>query len=51
MAITESAPQTTEDTDDDAVVTDGAEVTEVPDAVLEEVLVEEISIDGMCGVY
>lgn len=47
MAITESAPQTTEVAADDAVDTDEAEVTEV----LDEVLVEEISIDGMCGVY
>lgn len=31
---------------------EGAEATEVaPDTVLEEVLVEEVSIDGMCGVY
>lgn len=47
MAITESAPQTTEMQDDEAATADGAEATEVVD----EVLVEEISIDGMCGVY
>ena len=52
MAITESAPQTTEAERpglpvDESVAADGAASTEV----VEEVLVEEISIDGMCGVY
>jgi mycofactocin precursor len=28
-----------------------ADVTASPELVLEELLVEEISIDGMCGVY
>ena len=27
------------------------DVIEVQDALLDELLVEEISIDGMCGVY
>jgi mycofactocin precursor len=30
---------------------DVAEVTEPQDLVDEELLIEEISIDGMCGVY
>lgn len=33
----------------DPVATDAAEETDVP--VVEELLVEEVSIDGMCGVY
>ncbi len=38
----------TEATDTD----DAVEATEVaPEAVIHEVLVEEVSIDGMCGVY
>lgn len=27
------------------------EVTEAEEAIVEEYLVEEVSIDGMCGVY
>ena len=37
--------QTLEHTEDDEVVAEADEVAE------EELLVEEISIDGMCGVY
>lgn len=33
------------------VVDTGAEATEAPAEIVEELLVEEISIDGMCGVY
>jgi mycofactocin precursor len=33
------------------IIDDVAEVTEPQDLVEEELLVEEISIDGMCGVY
>jgi mycofactocin precursor len=33
------------------ITADVAEVTEPQDLVEEELLVEEISIDGMCGVY
>ena len=32
-------------------VTDAAEVSDEDNLVEEELLVEEISIDGMCGVY
>ena len=39
------------DTLQTAVVTaDAAEATE-PELVLQDVLVEDVSIDGMCGVY
>jgi mycofactocin precursor len=34
-----------------ADVVEQAEDTEVQESVAEEVLVEEVSIDGMCGVY
>jgi mycofactocin precursor len=34
-----------------APTADEASVTEEDDLVEEELLVEEISIDGMCGVY
>jgi mycofactocin precursor len=34
----------------ETAATDDVEATET-DEVVEEVLVEEISIDGMCGVY
>jgi mycofactocin precursor len=27
------------------------ETRDIPDGVIEETLVEEVSIDGMCGVY
>lgn len=47
MAITESAPQTDDLQDDESVAVDESAATEVVD----DVLVEEISIDGMCGVY
>lgn len=47
MAITESAPQTDDVQDDETVAADDSAATEVVD----DVLVEEISIDGMCGVY
>ena len=47
MAITESAPQTADVQDDETVAADESAATEVVD----DVLVEEISIDGMCGVY
>lgn len=47
MSITDT---TTEDLRTDEPV--DAAVTETPaDAVVEELLVEEVSIDGMCGVY
>lgn len=32
-------------------LTDAAEPVETEDLVADELLVEEISIDGMCGVY
>ncbi len=35
---------------DDALVTDDVQLAEAP-LVTEELLVEEVSIDGMCGVY
>ncbi len=36
----------------DTPVTDRTEdVTQAEDVVAEDVLVEEVSIDGMCGVY
>lgn len=38
-------PDTTDATTGDAVPTEGQEM------VLEELLVEDVSIDGMCGVY
>jgi len=34
-----------------ADLADDATVTEPDDVVAEDVLVEEVSIDGMCGVY
>ena len=41
--------------DHPTTATDADEAVEAPeldqDAVLDEVLVEEVSIDGMCGVY
>ena len=37
-------------TTDGAAATDTAEATAEP-MIVEELLVEEISIDGMCGVY
>jgi mycofactocin precursor len=39
-------PTAVTDTDEAVEATEAA-----PDAVVEEVLVEEVSIDGMCGVY
>ncbi|MEY4130628.1 MAG: hypothetical protein RLZZ31_752 [Actinomycetota bacterium] len=33
------------------VATDAADVVENEEVAVEELLVEEISIDGMCGVY
>jgi mycofactocin precursor len=46
--VTESVvSQTTDDTD---VVDDAAQLP-YDDEVLAELLIEEISIDGMCGVY
>lgn len=47
MAITESAPQIDDVQDGETVAADDSAATEVVD----DVLVEEISIDGMCGVY
>ena len=37
--------------DDIATITEPAAATEAPADLIEELLVEEISIDGMCGVY
>ena len=48
MTVTDPTPGTVEDTA--AAGTDEAEATAAP-LVEEELLVEEISIDGMCGVY
>ncbi|WP_436792782.1 mycofactocin precursor MftA [Actinospongicola halichondriae] len=45
MTVTETAPESIDERDD--VVAETSDTT----AVVEEVLVEEISIDGMCGVY
>ena len=36
--------------DQSVELTEQAE-TPVPEALIEDVLVEEVSIDGMCGVY
>ncbi len=33
------------------VADDATDVEETDDLVVEELLIEEISIDGMCGVY
>jgi len=33
------------------IATDGSELVAEPELVETELLVEEISIDGMCGVY
>ena len=44
MTVTEPTTERTADTEVD-------ESAELDDVVAEEVLVEEISIDGMCGVY
>ena len=37
--------------DDSATTTVASVATEAPADLIEELLVEEISIDGMCGVY
>jgi mycofactocin precursor len=37
--------------DDIATTTDASVATEAPADLIDELLVEEISIDGMCGVY
>jgi mycofactocin precursor len=37
--------------DQTAVIEQDTENAEQPDVTLDEVLVEEVSIDGMCGVY
>lgn len=47
MTVTETQPEAT-DADE---VAEAAAVDSPADAVVDEVLVEEISIDGMCGVY
>ena len=39
------------ETDTATLVADDATEVEPEDLVVEELLVEEISIDGMCGVY
>ena len=44
MTVTEPTAERTADTEFD-------ESAELDDVVAEDVLVEEISIDGMCGVY
>lgn len=46
MTVTETAPEST-DGPDEAVAEESVDDVDV----VEEVLVEEISIDGMCGVY
>ena len=43
--MTAPAPELTAPTDD---AVDGAEVVEL---VVQDLLVEDVSIDGMCGVY
>lgn len=45
MTLTEQSPETTEPVEPAAVADEPAELVE------DDVLVEEISIDGMCGVY
>ena len=35
----------------DVITTGSDELDELDDVVVEDLLVEEISIDGMCGVY
>jgi mycofactocin precursor len=50
MAVKTSAPQVGTPPDDDVV--EAQEAVERPAAEpVEELLVEEVSIDGMCGVY
>ena len=39
------------ETDTATLVADDADVVTDDDLVVDELLVEEISIDGMCGVY
>ena len=43
--------QTLEQTETDELVIEAEVATETDDIADEELLVEEISIDGMCGVY
>jgi mycofactocin precursor len=45
-------PTATVDTVDTVEIVDAADLVEtVDDGVLDDLLVEEVSIDGMCGVY
>lgn len=48
MTAVDAAPSTPPRTD--PVPTDGPVLPEAPD-VVDEVVVEDVSIDGMCGVY
>ena len=48
MTVTEPTHDTVED---QPVITDHEAAEESAELVEEDVLVEEISIDGMCGVY
>lgn len=48
----DTAPTATASPADDATAVTGADhVAEAAELVEEELLVEEVSIDGMCGVY
>ncbi len=51
MTVTETTPAAIEDTPVAEDATAGAPEAAAAPAVVEDVLVEEISIDGMCGVY
>ena len=46
MTVTEPTPETLEEQSTDALPSEDGD-----EALVDEVLVEEISIDGMCGVY
>ncbi len=46
MTVTSATPATEQDLTDETVPSEAAEQT-----VLAELLVEDVSIDGMCGVY
>ena len=49
MSITETPVETTET--DEPTIDAAATMTDNDEMVVEELLVEEVSIDGMCGVY
>ena len=48
MTVTDHTPDTI---DAEAAASADDQATEAEQVVVEDVLVEEISIDGMCGVY